>query len=153
MFELNLPKAALKLSNRDGKPCIWDAFRKKWLQLTPEEFVRQHLIHYLCNVLQYPGRHISIERGVTKQTMQRRTDIVVYNSRRQPHILIECKAPFVNVNQSVIEQASAYNTTLKAPYLCVSNGIVHACFRIDHLSGTYRQIDMLPEYTREDLPL
>lgn len=149
MFELNLPKAELKLANRAGKPCIWDAFRKKWLQLTPEEYVRQHFMSFLCAHRMYPASLVSIERGIAAHALARRTDIVVYDCEQQPFILVECKAPYVPINQSTLEQASAYNKTIKAPYLCVTNGLVHAYFKIDHEKAHYVQIEELPLYIRQ----
>ncbi len=146
MFELNLPKADVKLANKNGKPSIWDLVRKKWIQLTPEEYVRQHFMNYLIEHLQYPATMISIERGLEVSRMARRSDIVVYNQERKPHILIECKAPQIRLSKDTLEQASAYNLTLKAPYLCVTNGLEHAFFRIDFETASSEQIDVLPIY-------
>lgn len=146
MFELNLPKAEVKLANRNGKPAIWDFVRKKWLQLTPEEYVRQHFIHYLVAHLGYPASMISIERGLAVNQLTRRSDLVVYNQAREPFILVECKAPQVKLSKDTLEQASAYNLTFKAQYLCVTNGLEHAFFEIDFAKAEFKQLDVLPRY-------
>ena len=146
MFELNLPKAAIKLGNQKGKPSIWDAVRKKWLQLTPEEYVRQYFLHYLTNDLSYPASLISIERSLEVIRLAKRFDIVVYNSDGKPHILVECKAPQVKISQETLEQASAYNLTLKAPYLAVTNGLEHFYFSIDFVKNSFSRLEALPNF-------
>jgi hypothetical protein len=146
MFELNLPKADVKLTNRNGKPAIWDFVRKKWLQLTPEEYVRQHFIHYLVAHLGYPASMISIEKGLEVNRLSRRSDIVIYNQARQPFILVECKAPQVRLSKDTLEQASAYNLSFKAQYLCVTNGLEHAFFQIDFEKNEFKQLDVLPKH-------
>lgn len=148
MFELNLPKAEIKLANRNGIPSIWDQVRKKWLQLTPEEYVRQHFIHYLIHSLQYPASLISIERGLQVIQLSRRTDIVVYDNSGQPFLLIECKAPQVPLSQITMEQVSAYNLTIKAPYLAVTNGFQHYFFKIDFERASFEQLEDLPLFSK-----
>ena len=147
MFELNLPKADVKLANRNGKPSIWDFVRKKWILLTPEEYVRQHFLHFLIQHLNYPASLVSIERGLAVMRLARRTDIVLYDRERNPHILVECKAPQVKLTKETLEQASAYNLTLKAQYLCVTNGLEHAFFKIDFEESSYEQIECLPFFS------
>ena len=144
MFELNLPKAEIKLENRNGKPSIWDHVRKKWLQLTPEEYVRQHFIHYLIHSLQYPASLISVERGLQVIKLSRRTDIIVYDKAGQPFLLIECKAPQVPLSRITMEQVAAYNLTIKAPYLAVTNGFQHYFFKIDFEKASFEQLEHLP---------
>ena len=146
MFELNLPKAEIKLENRNGKPAIWDHVRKKWLQLTPEEYVRQHFIYYLIHSLHYPASLISIERGLEVIRLARRTDIIVYDKLGMPFLLIECKAPQVPLSRLTMEQVAAYNLTTKAPYLAVTNGLQHYFFKIDFESVSFTQLEHLPLY-------
>lgn len=154
MFELNLPKAEIKLENRNGKPSIWDQTRKKWLQLTPEEYVRQHFVHYLIHTLGYPASLISIERGIEVVRLSRRTDIVVYDKKGHPFLLIECKAPQVTLTHMTSEQIAAYNLTIKAPYLAMTNGFHHYFFQIDFASSSFSAISQLPSveelYGREN---
>ena len=147
MFDLNLPKADIKMVIKGGKPYILDFVRKKWLILTPEEYVRQNFISYLIYHLHYPSSLISVERGVKLNSLLSRSDIVVYNQNRVPSILIECKAPQIQIGQSTLEQASKYNLKLKAEFLCVTNGLAHAFFKINFEEGNYLKLVELPKYT------
>ena len=151
MFDLNLPKADIKMVHKNGKPYILDLVRKKWLTLTPEEYVRQNFIWYLIFHLHYPPTLISVERGVKVNRLLNRSDIVVYNQNRLPHILIECKAPQVKITQDTLEQASKYNTKLKAEYLCVTNGLEHAFYHINFEYSKYRRLESLPTYVSPDI--
>ncbi|HAR19681.1 MAG TPA: type I restriction endonuclease subunit R, partial [Cytophagales bacterium] len=114
MFKLNLPEAPLKFSNRNGKPTIWDFVRKKWLILTPEEYIRQSFLHYLMQHLHYPASLLSVERGLEVLRLSKRTDIVVYDNAGQPHILVECKAPQIKISKHALQQTSIYNLAVKA---------------------------------------
>ena len=147
MFELNLPKADIKMVGKNGKPYILDFVRKKWLILTPEEYVRQNFISYLINQLHYPSSLISVERSVKINMLSSRSDIVVYNQDRSPHILIECKAPQVKISQIALEQASKYNLKLKAEYLCVTNGLEHAYYKINFEESKYFKLEELPIFS------
>ena len=144
MFKLNLPEAPLKFSNRNGKPTIWDFVRKKWLVLTPEEYIRQSFLHYLMQHLHYPASLLSVERGLEVLRLSKRTDIVVYDNAGQPHILVECKAPQIKISKHALQQTSIYNLAVKARYLCVTNGLEHVFFQIDYAQGSFKQIKELP---------
>jgi len=144
MFTLNLPPADIKMVSMDGKALIQDIVRKRWLVLTPEEYVRQNFVSYLINHLNYPGSLISIERGLKVNKLNSRSDIVVYNNEKLPWILIECKAPQVKITQATLEQASKYNLKLKAEYLCVTNGLDHSFYRINFASLSYTRLENLP---------
>ncbi|MBC7390027.1 MAG: type I restriction enzyme HsdR N-terminal domain-containing protein [Opitutaceae bacterium] len=146
MFDLNLPKADIKMVYKNSKPYILDLVRKKWLLLTPEEYVRQNFIWYLIHHLRYPVSLISVERGVKVNRLLNRSDIVVYNQHSLPQILIECKAPQVKITQDTLEQASKYNTKLKAEFLCVTNGLEHAFYRINFENSQYERLKNLPTY-------
>ncbi len=146
MFDLNLPKADIKMVHKAGKPFILDLIRKKWLALTPEEYVRQNFIWYLVHHLHYPTSHISVERGIKINKLLSRSDIVVYNQNRLPYILIECKAPQIKISQNTLEQASKYNLQLKAEYLCVTNGLEHAFYHINFETARYQRLENLPGY-------
>lgn len=102
---------------------VFDEFRKKWLQLSPEEFVRQQLLHYLVHTCRYPASSIAIEKGLKLNDTLKRFDIVVFDRNRLPFLVIECKAPYIPLDQSVVEQALRYNLILKAPYVMISNGV------------------------------
>jgi len=120
-----------KQREREGNTEIFDPIRKKWLLLTPEERVRQQLILFLLNVKKIPASHISVERAITVNGLTKRYDLVVFAQDGNPQMVIECKAPDVEITQAVIEQAGRYNKTLRAPVLGVTNGRTHYFFTID----------------------
>ena len=115
----------------DGRTEVFDPIRKKWLVLTPEERVRQQLILFLLNVKKIPASHISVERSITVNGLTRRYDLVVFAPEGNPWMVVECKAPEVEITQAVVEQAGRYNKTLRAPILGVTNGSAHFFFTID----------------------
>ncbi|MGC1240517.1 MAG: type I restriction enzyme HsdR N-terminal domain-containing protein [Chryseosolibacter sp.] len=131
MYKLNLPEFDIKLKKADGKIWIFDGIRKKYLVLTPEEWVRQHFIHYLIAEKQYPRSLIKVEGGLLYNQLQKRTDIVVFNRLAKPWMVVECKSPGTAVSPATLTQASVYNTTLQGEYLSVTNGLVHLCAYID----------------------
>ena len=131
MWKLNLPVFDYKLQKAEGKVWIFDGIRKKYVVLTPEEWVRQHFVHYLISAKKYPRSLIRVEGGLVYNDLQRRSDLVVYDRQGNPWMIVECKAPTMPVSASTLSQASAYNTTLRAKYLCVTNGLVHFCAEID----------------------
>ncbi|MGI9544305.1 MAG: type I restriction enzyme HsdR N-terminal domain-containing protein, partial [Cyclobacteriaceae bacterium] len=131
--------------NTEGKPQIFDPIRKKFVVLTPEEWVRQHLINYLTSVLGYPKSLIKVESSLKYNKLSKRSDIMVYDRTGAPFIVIECKAPTVVLGPEVFEQASVYNKSKQAKYISVSNGLKHYCCEIDHKQGSYRFLSGLPE--------
>lgn len=120
-----------KQREKDGRTEVFDPIRKKWLVLTPEERVRQQLILFLLNVKKIPASHISVEKAITVNGLAKRYDLVVFGADMKPQIVIECKAPEVEITQAVVEQAGRYNKTLRAPILGVTNGSTHFFFTID----------------------
>lgn len=122
---LNMPKASLKLSRLNGIVYVWCVLRRKKLVLTPEEWVRQHCIHYLIDFKGISSSKIASEMGITVQGQQRRCDIVVFNDEHKPEILVECKAPEVVLTDKVVDQIIQYNSMLNVKYLWVTNGLVH----------------------------
>lgn len=126
-LSLKYPAFDAKVKNIKGRPYIFDALRKKWLALTPEEWVRQHLVNYLITVKKYPSSLISIEKEIKLNDLKKRFDVVVYKEK-MPHILIECKAPFISLENSVAEQALRYNLVLKSDYVMITNGISDLVF-------------------------
>lgn len=111
---------------------IFDEIRKKWLVLTPEEWVRQHLIKYLVEDRKFPASLVAIEKLVRVNGLPQRTDVVIYDRHGKPMVVCECKAPEININQTVFDQAARYNASIKAPYLLLSNGLSHYFCKIDH---------------------
>lgn len=146
MKTLTLPPARLQIREDKGKPRVWDEVRKKYVALTPEEWVRQHFIHYLTGEKQYPLSLISVESGLIFNRRKKRTDIVVFSKTGKPAMVIECKAPEVAVSEEVFQQAAMYNMTLRVPFLVVTNGIDHYACRIDHESRSYSFLKEIPSY-------
>lgn len=128
---LNLPKAPLKLSSRAGRIYVNCLVRKKQIILTPEEWVRQHLIAFLHLHQGYPLEKIAVEKQIQYDGFTRRWDIVIYNTRFEPEVLVECKAPEIKLTHEVFMQISTYQQKLGANYLILSNGDTHLVYGID----------------------
>jgi predicted type IV restriction endonuclease len=124
---------------------IWDIIRKKWVKCTPEEWVRQHFLHYLITDCGYPAAWISVEKQIKVNGMQRRTDIVLYDRKALPRVIVECKAESVMLNNTTFRQAANYNLTLQVPYLIITNGAYAISARIDHTEGQFEMLEGLPE--------
>lgn len=129
----------------DNKKWIFDPIRKKYLVLTPEEEVRQVILAYMVEQKAYPINYIAVEKQITYAGKNRRFDIVVYNQNHQPHILVECKRPEVDITQTTMEQATLYNQVLQVPYLVLTNGLQHFVVQLDLQSGQYKWLRDLPE--------
>ena len=129
--DLNFPKVEFRFQkNAKGNLQIFDIIRKKFLDVTPEEWVRQHIVHYLINDKQVPTSMISLEKQLILNNTKRRTDIVVFNSNLKPILIIECKAPEIEINQLTVNQALRYNLELKVPFVFLSNGLQHVFLKI-----------------------
>ena len=149
MDKLSLPVIDARTCQIDGKPYIFDIIRKKNILLTPEEWVRQHFLHYLIDGLGYPKPLINVEQGLRYHSLLKRSDIIVFDRNASPLVLIECKAPAQRLNQKVMEQAMMYNKTILAPYIIVTNGIEHSCLVINREDS---KVDFLPELPKfEDI--
>jgi type I site-specific restriction endonuclease len=146
---LNFPAYSFRIEkNADGKEFIFDRFRNKNIPLTPEEWVRQHLIRYLAEEKNFPVSLISIEAGMKVNRMARRYDALVYNREGKPLMLIECKAPTVAIGQETFDQVNAYNRTTKVPYLLLSNGLKHYCCVLDEVEVKYIFMPQIPDYNK-----
>lgn len=145
MQQLNFPDYTFKILNEGENLLIFDELRKKYLVLTPEEWVRQNLIRYLIEEKKFPKGLISLEAGLKVNTLQRRYDALVYSKDKRPLVLIECKAPSVNINEKVFDQILAYNATIKASYLIVSNGLKHYCLKKND-SNKFKFENSIPFY-------
>lgn len=143
MQALNLPQFDYQLKKINGKPFIWDILRKKYIQVTPEEWVRQHFIHYLIEQ-GYPKSLISIELGHKFNQLQKRSDLLVLDRDAQPFLLVECKAPKIRIDQKVFEQAVFYNQVIHAPFLALTNGLQHVFCEVS--AAVIKQIEQLPPY-------
>jgi len=146
MIPLNLPSFEYKLRKAEGKLWIFDIIRKKYIVLIPEEWVRQHFIHFLINQLQYPKSLIKVEGGLQYNQLQKRSDIVVFDRKGNPWMVIECKAPEVKLSQSTVLQAAVYNNTLKAKFIAVSNGLTHLYAEINWDKTSTVWLDQMPVY-------
>lgn len=146
MIQLNLPPFPARLEQRQGKPYIWDEWRNKMVRLTPEEWVRQHLMHYLVEQLGYPKQLLCTEVGLKVGTMSKRADALLYDRQLRPQMLIECKAPEVRLSDEVLMQAIRYNMALSVPYLLLSNGLEHVVYHIDYTEQSYHNLSEIPNY-------
>lgn len=145
MQELNLPKYLFKIKTVGNIKQIFDPIRKKYLVLTPEEWVRQHIIQFLINELGIPGSHIGIETSSKYNGLQKRSDIIVSNKEGILAMIIECKAPSVKLTQNTLNQIALYNID-RVSYLIISNGLNHFCFKLNLNGDGYDLIDYLPDY-------
>ena len=146
MQVLNLPKTELKVTTKDGKQQVYDILRRKFVALTPEEWVRQLFVHYLIQHKGYPAECIGNEVSIMLGRTKKRCDSVVYGQNAQPVMIIEYKSPQTEITQQVFEQVSRYNIKLKVRWLVVSNGMQHYCCHIDYESGTYQFVEDIPPY-------
>ena len=143
---LNLPKAPLKLSRKDEVVFVWCEIRKKKLQLTPEEWVRQHVIHFLIQENNVPLGVIASEQAIQVNRLLRRCDLVVYNRSGKPIILVECKAPDVKLTEKVVYQIAQYNSKLNVDYLLITNGIEHYYCYINRQTNAIQYLENLPNW-------
>lgn len=127
MRKLNLPQIKATLKKEEGKVLIFDVIRKKYIVLTPEEWVRQHFIHYLIHELKYPKSLFRIESSLTYNKLQKRSDILIFDRKGKPWMLIECKSADIRLSQKAFNQVAVYNMTVNAKYLAVTNGMAHFC--------------------------
>ena len=146
MQELNLPFYNITLKEENGKQFIYDDIRKKYLSLTPEEWVRQNFIKYLISEKNVPASLIVIEKGLKLNELSKRADILIYKDS-SPILLVECKAPKVKITQDTFDQISRYNLTFKVPYLIVTNGLNHYCCKIDFDKNCYTFLEEIPDFT------
>lgn len=143
---MNIKNEKRKIKEIDGKAYIFDIIRKKYIYLTPEEIVRQNFLDYLISEKKYSKNLIKLESQIKYNTLEKRSDILVYDISGQPFLLVECKADSVAINQKTIEQASRYNLQMKAPYLCVTNGFKTFCFEVNFEKNTFVQLSNIPDF-------
>jgi len=145
-MQLNLPAYSVKVrESQAGEKEIWDAFRKKYVRLTPEEWVRQHFLHFLHQTKHYPLSLMAVEKSLTVQEKQRRFDAVVFKNG-MPAVLMEFKAPEVKLTQTVFDQIALYNFVLHADYLIVSNGVSHFCCKMDYSGRRWTFLKEIPDF-------
>ena len=146
MYKLNLPDYDPSLKKENGKVWIFDVIRKKYIVLTPEEWVRQHFINYLIAELKYPKSLFRIEGSLTYNKLQKRSDILVFNRNGKAWMLIECKSPTIKLNQKAFNQVAVYNMTLGAKYLAVTNGMAHFCFEAARQGNEPKALQSFPSF-------
>lgn len=148
MHPLNFPAYHFRFKNSKNKVHIFDVIRKKFVVLQPEEWVRQHLVHYLIEDKRYPESHINVEKQLTLNSIKKRYDVVVFNSGGSIRILVECKAPKIKIDQNTFDQIARYNMNLKAEYLMVTNGLRHFYCKMDFEKEKYRFLKDIPDFSR-----
>ncbi len=147
MLALNLPHYPHKIKKQEEKYYIFDVLRNKYVSLTPEEWVRQHFIHFLLKQKRYPKGLLANEVQVKLNGTQKRCDTVLYNRDLSARMILEYKAPTVEITQAVFDQITRYNMALHVEYLVVSNGINHYCCRIDYRKNSYTFLKDIPNYS------
>ncbi len=146
MKQLNLPQYSFRISGKEGEEKILDTIRKKYVRLTPEEWVRQNFIRYLISEGKYPPGLIGIEVMSKYNDLKKRVDILVHDRAGNPVLIVECKAPEVEINDKVFDQIATYNMGFKVPYIIVTNGLDHYACRIDHENKKYDFLLVIPLY-------
>ncbi|WP_298116219.1 type I restriction enzyme HsdR N-terminal domain-containing protein [Flavobacterium sp.] len=148
MQKLNFPTFTFRFKNSENKVAIFDEIRKKFIILTPEEWVRQHVVQFLLQEKKYPKSYINVEKLIKINDLNKRYDIVVYQPNGELFLLIECKAPEVKISQQTFDQIARYNLVLNAKYLMVTNGLNHYFCQMDFDNEKYIFLKELPSYTK-----
>ena len=146
MQKLNLPNYNFKLKSSENKTLIFDKLRKKYMILTPEEWVRQHFVYFLIDEKKYPSSLIALEKQLIINNRKKRTDILIFNKEGNHEIIVECKAPSIKITQDTFDQIARYNLKLKANYLIVTNGLEHFYCKMDFEKETYIFLKEIPSY-------
>lgn len=145
-MRLAFPEYDFNIKTQGQKKYILDKIRKKYVSLTPEEWVRQHVIEYLMTEKGYKKTLMSVELHLEINNMSRRCDIVVFNKNASPLMIVELKAPDVKLTQKTFNQIAMYNLKLKVNYLLISNGLQHFCCKLNHESNSYHFLESIPDY-------
>lgn len=148
MQQLNLPEYQLNVKNTDKGLKIFDPLRKRWITLTPEEWVRQNFVRFLIEEKHFPASLMNNEISLLQNGIKRRCDTLVVNHQGEPLVIVEYKAPSVQITQKTFDQIVRYNMVLRANYLMVSNGISHYCCKIDYANNTYSYLQEIPSYNQ-----
>jgi len=146
--DLNFPKFDYRFKSTENKVSIFDIIRKKFVVLQPEEWVRQHCVHYLISEKKYPKSLINVEKELTINGLKKRYDLVVFNSDGSIFLIVECKAPSITISQLTFDQIARYNLKLNATYLMVTNGINHYYCQMDFDAKHYTFLKAIPDYQR-----
>lgn len=148
MSGLNLPPFKIQTQKTEEHTDIYDFLRKRYVRLTPEEWVRQHFTHYLIEHKNYPSALLANEVTIQVNGTSRRCDSILYHKTGgKPRIIIEYKAPSIPITQAVFQQIYSYNSVLHADYLIISNGLTHYCCYINYEDQSIRYLKDIPEYS------
>ncbi len=148
MLSLNFPGYNFRFKSSENKQQIFDIIRKKFVSLQPEEWVRQHVIHFLSVDKKYPTSLINVEKTLLLNGLKKRYDVVVFNADGSIHILVECKSPSVTISQVVFDQIARYNLKMKAEYLMVTNGLDHFYCNMNYEEEKYSFLGQIPDFSR-----
>ncbi|NOU60243.1 type I restriction enzyme HsdR N-terminal domain-containing protein [Marinifilum caeruleilacunae] len=146
MENLNLPTYSFKIKSDLQRKLIFDSIRKKYVVLTPEEWVRQNFIRFLVEEKGYPASLIAVEKKVDVNLLPQRSDIVLYNGKANPVMIVECKASKIKITQDVFNQIARYNMKLRVPFLVVTNGLRHFCCFMDYEKKSFTFLEDIPQY-------
>lgn len=142
MMNIPYPEPSFRMRQEGGKEFIFDALRKKWLLLTPEEWVRQNFVQYLLQVKNYPSTLIALEKEIKLGELKKRFDILVYNNKHQPWMMVECKGANIKLDEKVLEQALRYNMSVPVEFIVITNG--GATFGWHRAEGKLEMLEDLP---------
>lgn len=149
MEQLNFPSFNFRVKNTENKTLVFDVLRKKFVVLTPEEWVRQHVILYFHQMLLYPLNHMISEKKTGHKNSNQRLDLLIMSAEGNPLILVECKAPQVAITQNTFDQIARYQRGVNAEFLMVTNGLNHYFCKMDYENESYQFLKALPAYNKE----
>jgi predicted type IV restriction endonuclease len=142
--ELNLPQYSFKIAGNDKSETIFDPLRKKYVKLTPEEWVRQNFLQYLIRQGKYSPGLIGVEVMFHFNSLKRRVDILIHDRTGKPVMIVECKSPEITIDDKVFDQIVCYNMEMKVPYIVVTNGLVHYICKVNHENRSYEFLNIIP---------
>jgi len=148
MLQLNLPEYNFRIKKQDNKLSIFDSQRKRYVSLTPEEWVRQHFIRFLIESKGYPAALLAIEKQLNMNGMKKRCDAILYDQNANPILIIELKAPNVPISQATFDQVAVYNAKLMVSFFMISNGIEHYCCKVNSETARYEYFPEIPHYNQ-----
>ena len=148
MLQLNLPQYSFRIKKQNEKLVIFDSQRKRYVALTPEEWVRQNFIRFLIEEKGYPAAYLAIEKQLNMNGMKKRCDAILYNEHALPFLIIELKAPNVAISQATFDQVAVYNAKLKVDFFIISNGIEHFCCKVNLETARYEFFPEIPDFNQ-----
>ena len=146
MLKLSFPNYEFRLKKIDEKKFIFDEIRKKYIELTAEEWVRQNCVKFLINEKKYKSQLIAIEKKIILNNLTKRFDVIAYDNNGDPNLLVECKAPNIAIKQETFDQILSYNRVINSKYLMITNGIIHYYCKIDNIDNKINFLKDIPNY-------